>query len=148
MNVTAPMMVAPTQAPIASARQMAPWRSSLTGISGEGVLTSCRSSSHRHAAASAVQPAMGSAADQVIRCACSSASSSGTMNPVNSHRPGQSNRTRPLPMTFVFSRAAMYSATSPTGRLTRNTDRQPNPCVSHPPATGPKVDAIMKVPAM
>ena len=147
MNVTAPTMAAPMQAAMASARQMAGRRSNFTGMSGADTRRSCRSSSTRDSTATTTNAKMPGSAATEMRCACSSASSSGTTNPVNSTSPSQSNRTRDTPPTWSGRRTASTAATAPSGTLMRNTDVQPKCCVSHPPATGPKVDDTMKMEA-
>ena len=65
----------------------------------------------------------------LMRCACSSASSAGTMK--------ATNRTSPMPSKVQGcsragrggSRSVSSAATTPSGRLTRNTLRQPKCCV-------------------
>ena len=61
------------------------------------------------------------------------------MKPAKKTTPGTSNRTRPPGPARCGRRSARISATSPSGRLIRKTERQPQCWVSQPPATGPKV---------
>ena len=55
------------------------------------------------------------------------------------------NCSRPPEPTRRGRRNASTAATAPNGMLTRNTDGQPNCCVSQPPATGPKVEDATKM---
>ena len=147
MKVTQDTTVAPTQAPIASARQIAGIRSSATGISGVAVRRSCRSSRNSDAAASPTSPATPGTAAAEMRCPCSSAISSGTTKPENKTSPSQSNRKCPRGGARSGSRTASTAASRPSGTLIRNTDCHPRCCVSQPPATGPKVEEVMKMEA-
>ena len=147
MNVTDDTIVAPTQAPIASARQIAGCRSKFTGMSGCPVRRSCRINSPTEATDSATNATMPGTSASEMCCIRSSASSNGMTKPLNSASPSQSNRTRDASGRRSGNRNASAIATAPNGKFTRNTDRQPKCCVSHPPATGPKVELTMKIAA-
>ena len=147
MKVTQDTTVAPTQAPMASARQIAACRSRATGISGVEVRRSCQSSRNSDAAANATSPATPGMAAAEMRCPRSNAISSGTTKPENRTSPSQSNRNRDRGGARFGSRTASRAASRPSGTLIRNTDCQPRCCVSQPPATGPKVEEVMKMEA-
>ncbi len=79
-NVTSATSVAPWQAASASLRQMVGWRSRLMGSSGKGARFSRYTSATSAATAMAASTSMVGRVLALMRCACSSASSAGTMN--------------------------------------------------------------------
>ena len=144
-KVTIPSSIAPTHAPIRSQRQIADCFNNPNGSSGLAARRSCRSNSQSAAAATAISnPTSGSDARSNC-CARSSATSSGVMNDANRMTPRKSNCSRPPAPARRGSLSANTPARIPSGMLMRKTDRQPQCCVSQPPATGPKVDEATKI---
>ncbi len=134
MKVTPPTIIAPTQAAIASARQIEGWRSTLTGISGDALRRSCRSSSHSDAADERDQRDDRPARPPARAAAPARApAAAGPRTRPAARVPSQSNRNPPPDTGRFGSRNASSTAIAPSGRLIRNTD-VPAEMLGQPPA--------------